>query len=139
MKSSYKGSKAPSRSKTIERKFTLSSSISSIRWQSKKRENQKATPTSKKSIVLKKTINRSSFSNNRGLNKKERFNALNLKVQKAKKNLGSNFSAFKNKSMKLNKETSNNSNNLDPSLERSLEKINNQLEKVSKNDFMGSR
>lgn len=139
MKCSNKGSKAPNRSKTIERKFTLSSSISSIRWRSRKRENQKASPNSKKSIVLKKTVNQSNFSNNKGLNKKERFNALNLKVQKAKKNIGSNFSAFKNKSMKLNKETSNNSNNLDPSLERSLDKINNQLDKVSKNDFMGSR
>lgn len=67
------------------------------------------------------------------LTKKERFNALSLNIKKIKKNFSANISPIRNKNLSnfasLKKKAKI---ELDPSIERSLEQMNN-LESLSRN------
>lgn len=77
--------------------------------------------------------------NKKSLTKKERFDSLNLNVKKLKYEPPTNFMALRRRANKSKNVNSSNSNLvMDPSLERSLEKLNN-LENLSKADFIGSR
>lgn len=100
---------------------------------SKKRTTQNITKASRSNFKIKKTENSSSFAKGSSLTQKERFDALNLKIKHPGQGFNTKLSAFKN----IRKESASN-NQLDPSLERSLEKLNN-LESYSKADYLASR
>lgn len=75
----------------------------------------------------------------KSLTKKERFDSLNINFKKLRQDAPTNFLTIRKRANKSKNANSSNSNMImDPSLERSLEKLNN-LENLSKNDFMGSR
>jgi len=88
------GQQSPGRSKTIEKKFTMSSSISSIRCLSKKRENQAKTSVFKGNFAMKASDNASTIKK-KNLNKKLRFEALSLNIKRKVKNQAQRFSSLK--------------------------------------------
>ena len=118
---------SPNRSKTIERKFTLSSSISSIRCLSKKRENQQASGLGRCRFVIKH-LKTNSTTRDKSIDKRRRFNALNLNLKNTKKQASvpinharsrTNIAQIpRKKTKKENKKVE-----LDPSIERSLNQV----------------
>lgn len=121
LKSTQKGGKrSPARSKTIERKFTLSSSISSIQCLSKNRKNEKSKP--KVSFLKKKPTQNLSVSSRKGVNRKERFQGLKLNVPQLRKTAKSSLFKVVSKGTKSKHKMESFNSEIDPSLERSLEK-----------------
>ena len=138
VKSTQKGgNRSPVHSKTIERKFTLSSSISSIQCLSKNRAEGSKLRAKISPLKKQPTQNLSSFSR-KSMTKKERFNALKLNVPHYKKPGARSMFRIKAKPTKQKQKTGSFNSEIDPSLERSLEKAR-QFDPISKREILASR
>ena len=126
--------KSTARSKTIERQFTISSSISSIRWLSKKKENQRKQKLARWSFIVKQKESPPPATLKRKVTKRERFNALSLNIKMIKNQSAPQLSPIKHADNKIEMFRINKQKiKLDPSIEKSLEKLND-IESQSKSN-----